>query len=108
MIFNIYYQFSTTIKINCLDTKWGYIIYSMRKNTISQRLNIIKGQLDGLGKLIDDNSDCQKVMAQFKAINAALKKVIEIYLKENLECCMKGVKKNKDAEFLLKELIESK
>jgi DNA-binding FrmR family transcriptional regulator len=75
---------------------------------VRQRLNIIQGQLDGLGKLVEDNSDCQKVMAQFKAINSALKKAIEIYLKENLECCIKDAKKNKDVQFLIKEIIDSK
>jgi DNA-binding FrmR family transcriptional regulator len=80
----------------------------MRKNTISQRLNIIEGQIDGLGKLVDENSDCQKIIVQFKAINSALKKTMEIYLKENLEYCIKDMKKNKNAEFLLKEIIESK
>ncbi len=80
----------------------------MRQNTITQRLNIIRGQIDGLNTLLQDNADCQKVMAQFKSINSALKKAIEIYLKENLECCMKDVKKNRDAQFLIKEIIENK
>lgn len=82
----------------------------MRKNTISQRLNIVKGQLDGLSKLIEKESDCKKVTAQFKAISSAFKKIMEIYLKENLECCMKDMKlkQNKNAEFLLKEIIDSK
>jgi DNA-binding FrmR family transcriptional regulator len=80
----------------------------MRKNTISQRLNIIEGQIDGLGKLVSENADCQKVMAQFKAVSSALKKTMEIYLKENLECCLKDMKKNKNAQFLIKEIIENK
>jgi DNA-binding FrmR family transcriptional regulator len=82
----------------------------MRKNTISQRLNIVKGQLDGLSKLINEESDCKKVTAQLKAISSAFKKITEIYLKENLECCMKDMKlkNNKNAEFLLREIIERK
>jgi DNA-binding FrmR family transcriptional regulator len=82
----------------------------MRKNSISQRLNIVKGQLDGLSKLIEENSDCKKVTAQFKAVSSAFKKIMEIYLKENLACCMKDMKlkQNKNAEFLLREIIESK
>lgn len=80
----------------------------MRRNTISQRLNIVKGQLYGLSHLIEENCDCKKVVNQFKAINSAFKKVMEIYLKENLECCLKSSKKNKTAEFLIKEIIENK
>ncbi len=82
----------------------------MRKNTISQRLNIVKGQLNGLSKLIEEESDCKKVTAQFKAISSALKKIMEMYLKENLECCMRDMKlkQSKNAEFLLKEIIGNK
>lgn len=71
-------------------------------------MNIIGGQLDGLSRLIGEAANCQIVTAQFKAINSALKKAMEMYLKENLECCMKDMKKNKNAQFLLKEIIESK
>lgn len=82
----------------------------MRKNTISQRLNIVKGQLEGLSKLIDEETDCKKVTAQFKAVSSAFKKIMEMYLKENLECCMKDMKlkNNKNAEFLIREIIENK
>lgn len=82
----------------------------MRKNSVSQRLNIVKGQIDGLSRLVDENCDCEKTMTQFKAISGALKKITETYLKENLESCMKDMKlkNNKNAKFLLKEIIKSK
>lgn len=82
----------------------------MRKNNTSQRLNILKGQIDGLAKLIDEDSDCQKTIVQFKAISGALKKIMETYINENLECCMKDMKlkQNKNAKFLLKEIIKNK
>ena len=46
----------------------------MRKNTIVQRLNIIKGQINGLTNLIEEDKGCQKITEQFYAINAGLKK----------------------------------
>ncbi len=82
----------------------------MRKNTIIQRLNIIKGQIDGLANLIEKKENCHKVTEQFYAINVALKKVIELYFKENLTSCLTSVnlKKKRIIEFLLKEIIKNK
>jgi len=82
----------------------------MKKNNLIHRLNIIKGQIDGLKNLIENREDCRKITEQFYAINTALKKVIEIYFKENLNSCLKEIKfKNrKTIEFLLKEIIRNK
>ena len=82
----------------------------MGKNTITQRLNIIKGQIDGLAGLIEKNEDCHKITEQFYAVSAGLKKVVEMYFKENLSSCLKSInlKKRKTIEFLLKEIIKNK
>jgi DNA-binding FrmR family transcriptional regulator len=83
---------------------------NMRKNTIIQRLNIIKGQIDGLTNLIEKKENCQKVTEQFYAINVAFKKAVELYLKENLHSCLKSInlKKRKTVNFLLKEILKNK
>ena len=82
---------------------------SMRENTIIQRLNIIKGQIDGLANLVERKEDCRKITEQFYAINVGLKKVIEMYFKDNLSSCLKSInlKKRKTIEFLLKEIIKN-
>jgi DNA-binding FrmR family transcriptional regulator len=82
----------------------------MRKNTLTQRLHIIKGQIDGLANLIEKEEDCRRVTEQFYAINFGLKKVMELYFKENLTSCLKSInlKKRKAVEFLLKEIVKNK
>ena len=82
----------------------------MRKNTVNQRLNIIKGQIDGLANLIEKKEACHKITEQFYAINIGLKKAIELYFQENLSSCLKSVnfKKRKTINFLLKEIIKNK
>jgi len=82
----------------------------MRKNTITQRLNIIKGQIDGLINIIKKQEDCRKTTEQFYAINAGFKKVIEIYLENNLASCLESInlKDKKNLNFLLKEIIKAK
>jgi DNA-binding FrmR family transcriptional regulator len=82
----------------------------MRKNTVSQRLNIIKGQVDGLINLVEEKRSCHQVTEQFYAINSGLKKVIELYFRENLNSCLKSInlKKRRTIEFLLREIIKNK
>lgn len=82
----------------------------MRKNTSIQRLNIVKGQIDGLIKLMENQESCRKITEQFYAINAGLKKTIEAYFKDNLSSCLKSInfKKRETIEFLLKEIIKNK
>lgn len=82
----------------------------MRRNTTTQRLNIIRGQIEGLANLIEKKEECQKVTDQFYAINSGLKKVMELYFKENLTACLLSInlKKRRTIEFLLKEIIKNK
>jgi len=82
----------------------------MRKITLEQRLNIIKGQVDGLIKLIKTKEDCRKIINQFYAINSGMKKNTELYLADNLISCLRSVnlKSKETMNFLLKELIENK
>lgn len=82
----------------------------MRKNTTIQRLNIVKGQIDGLINLIEKQENCRKITEQFYAINAGLKKAIEAHFKNNLSSCLKPInfKRRKTIEFLLKEIIKNK
>jgi DNA-binding FrmR family transcriptional regulator len=81
-----------------------------RKNTAGQRLNIIKGQINGVAALIEKGEDCRKVTEQLYAIQAGLKKVIELYFQENLSSCLKSVnfKKRKTFNFLLEQIIKGK
>ena len=76
-----------------------------------RRLNIIKGQVDGLSNLVEESScDCQAVLNQFKAIDSGLKKVVELYIKKNMEFCLRTVH-SKDKEVinnLIGKLIKEK
>ncbi len=86
------------------------MIKESRKNTLSQRLNIIKGQINGLSGLIEKEDDCKKIITQFYAVNSGLKKVMELYFKENLDFCVKSSKRadKEKIDFLLKEIIKNK
>jgi DNA-binding FrmR family transcriptional regulator len=88
----------------------GVYIKKMKNKKLIRRLNIVKGQIDGLARIMENEEDCSKVSEQFYAINSALKKVMEIYFKENLTSCLRSVnlKKKRTIDFLLKEIIKNK
>ncbi len=82
----------------------------MRRNTIGQRLNIVRGQIAGLIKIIEKGEDCRKVTAQFYAVNSGIKEAMALYFKENLFSCLRpnSPRKRKTINFLLKEAIKNK
>ena len=78
--------------------------------TTQQRLNIIKGQIEGRSKIIDRQGPCKKIMEQFQAINSGLKKTMEAYFKENIGACLEKMDKSTKAEVetLLESILKAK
>lgn len=52
------------------------------------RLNKIKGQINGIEKMLADNRDCMDVMQQIVAVRAALTKLGEELLNKEMEDCL--------------------
>lgn len=69
--------------------------------TISQRLNNITGQVDGIKKMIDGKADCIQVLTQLKAIKSAIGSVMDTVMEEQFDSCMKSLK-NEDKKLLIK------
>jgi len=82
----------------------------MRKNTVSQRLNIAKGQVEALKRLIEDDTDCRKIIEQFSAADAALKSAIDCYLNDHLNHCLSELDDNtkRELERVTKTLIKNR
>jgi len=59
----------------------------MKANT--KKLNIVSGQLRAISRMIEEGSDCEKVIIQFKATKGALEKIYLGYLEESLKNCIK-------------------
>lgn len=72
-----------------------------------RRLKIIKGQIDGLEKMIDGDKYCLEVLTQISAIHEALRCVGKVIVNNHLRTCVTdGIKKGtkKEAEQHYKEL----
>lgn len=87
---------------------------------IKNRLNSIKGQLDGIVKMLDNEQDPEKILIQFKAASKALssaefllvdetfRKSLAIKLSEAMEACSGNCGQEDNIERLRKKFPELK
>ncbi len=85
---------------------------------IKTRLQSIKGQLDGLIKMLDDDKDPDKILLQYKAANKGLekahfllldetyRKALAIKISETVEACPGNCGNEDQIEFLRKQFPE--
>lgn len=69
--------------------------------SISQRLNNITGQIEGVKKMIDNKKDCLQILTQLKAIKSAVGGVMDAVVEDQFDTCMKSLK-NEDKKLLIK------
>jgi DNA-binding FrmR family transcriptional regulator len=56
---------------------------------IITRLKRVKGQIDGLVRMIEREESCEKIIVQFQAAKAALDSAFSASLNQNLAKCLK-------------------
>lgn len=71
---------------------------------IKSRLNIVKGQLEGISKMIDEDAYCIDISNQILAVISALKKIDNIVIANHIRCCVMDAKDKEDEEEKMKEL----
>lgn len=54
----------------------------------NRRLKIISGQINGLQKMIDEDKYCVDILTQLSAIQASLKGVGELIVRNHIETCV--------------------
>ncbi len=59
------------------------------QDKIKKYLNIAKGQLEGIIKMIDEDRYCLDVSDQLLATRSLLKKTNNLILKNHIDCCVK-------------------
>lgn len=69
--------------------------------SMSQRLNNITGQIEGVKKMIDNKKDCLQILTQLKAIKSAVGGVMDAVVEDQFDTCMKSLK-NEDKKLLIK------
>ncbi len=77
----------------------------MNKEDIIKRLNRIKGQIEGISKMIQDDSSCESVLQQIKAAVNALKETSKLVIVEDVGKCIENGDTQK-LKNLLKEILD--
>ena len=61
-----------------------------------KRLARVRGQIDGIGRMIEEDRYCVDILVQLRAVHAALRKVEERVLRGHVEHCVAGALKAPD------------
>lgn len=61
-----------------------------------KRLARVRGQIDGIGRMIEQDRYCVDILVQLRAVHAALRKVEEQVLRGHVEHCVAGALKAPD------------
>lgn len=69
--------------------------------SVTQRLNNITGQIEGVKKMVVEEKDCVDVLTQLKAIRSAISGVMDFIVEDQISSCMKSLKNN-DKKLLAK------
>ena len=62
------------------------------KKKIEHQLKIIRGQIDGVIKMIDKDDDCKAIMSQSSAINQGCKRVMGLLVQKYISECIRNNK----------------
>ena len=71
---------------------------SLEKKSYTNRLNRIEGQIRGINKMIEDDSNCADILVQISAVNSALKSLGQELLENHMKTCMVNDIKNERLE----------
>ena len=79
----------TKIETNCECTHHKLVPREEKElKLLKNRLNRMIGQLNGIGKMLDDNRYCGDVLTQIAAVESALQSFGYVVLKEHMETCV--------------------
>lgn len=57
--------------------------------SLQNRISRLSGQLNGIGKMIDDNRYCGDILIQIAAVEQALQNLGYVILQEHMNTCVK-------------------
>ncbi len=75
----------------------------------NKRLNRIRGQVDGIQRMIDERRYCPEIIIQIRAVRAALRSLESSIMERHLRGCVVSAmraKDNHEAESKIRELIQ--
>lgn len=77
------------------------------KKSILNRLKTVRGHMDAVIQMVDEERYCPVVMKQVSALQSALEKANRLLLQNHLETCVPTAIANGRAEEIVEELMET-
>ena len=77
------------------------------KRSAINRLKTVRGHLDGVLSMVEDERYCPEVMKQVSALQASLERVNRILLQNHLETCVPTAIAEDRGEAIVAELLET-
>ena len=77
------------------------------KKSALNRLKTVRGHLDAVIAMVEDERHCPQVMKQLSALQASLERVNRILLQNHLETCLPRALESGQAEKIVEELMEA-
>lgn len=79
----------------------------LAKREILNRLRTVRGHLDGIIRMVDDEEYCVDLMKQVSAAQASLERVNRLILRNHLETCCSESVSEKRAQPAIAELLDA-
>ena len=74
---------------------------------VVNRIKRAEGQMRGVQKMMDEESDCQSVVTQLKAIRSSLDRAIGLIVAENLVDCLEDeILNQEDRDQMVQQAVE--
>jgi CsoR family transcriptional regulator, copper-sensing transcriptional repressor len=77
------------------------------KRAIVNRLKTVRGHLDGIVRMVEDDAYCVEVMKQISAVQASLERANRLVLKNHLETCFSEAVTGGRGEAAVAELVDA-
>jgi DNA-binding FrmR family transcriptional regulator len=84
----------------------GTYIMMQSKKSIQHRIKIIKGHVNAVEKMIEDDRYCVDIVHQSLAIQKALKKLDALIMQDHIKHCVIEQAKKGDSEKIVEELLQ--
>ena len=87
-------------KDSCLESAHTHHHAHTQTKSVLNRMARLIGHMQSVRRMVEDGRDCSEVLLQLSAVDAALKNVGKIILKDHMEHCIIDAVQNDDREAL--------
>ncbi|MGH2664151.1 MAG: metal-sensitive transcriptional regulator [Actinomycetota bacterium] len=77
------------------------------KRAILNRLKTVRGHIDGIVRMVEEEAYCVEIMKQISAVQASLERANRLVLKNHLETCFSDAVREGRGEAAVFELVDA-